>query len=62
MKVKATEANSYPAGVRWSGGKVREIKVAKGEKLPAWLEVVKEPKAKAKAKANTDEAADSAKG
>ena len=64
MKVKATEANSYPAGVRWSVGKVREIKVAKGEKLPAWLEVVKEPKAKAKAKAkaNTDEAADSAKG
>jgi len=57
MKVKAAKAGSYPPGIRWSVGKVRDIVLAKGEELPKWLEVVKEPKAKAtkKAKAKTEE-------
>ena len=48
MKVRATEANSYPPGVRWAVGKVRDIEIADGDVLPVWLVPVK---AKAKTKA-----------
>ena len=51
MKVRATEANSYPPGVRWSVGKVRDIESPDGDDLPAWLVPVKASKAKTKAKA-----------
>jgi hypothetical protein len=51
MKVRATEANSYPPGVRWSVGKVRDIEIPDGGALPAWLVPVKAAKAK-KAKAS----------
>lgn len=53
MKVRATEANSYPAGVRWAVGKVRDIEIPDGDDLPAWLVPVKASKAKAKAKTAT---------
>jgi hypothetical protein len=57
MKVRATEANSYPPGVRWAVGKVREIEIQDGEDLPAWLVPVKASKAKA-SKAKASEPAD----
>lgn len=47
MKVRATQAGSWPAGVRWSIGKVRDLQVPKGEELPTWLVEVK-PKKKTK--------------
>lgn len=49
MKVKATRAGTWPAGCHWSAGKVRDITLAKGDELPAWLAEVKATK-KAKAK------------
>mgnify|MGYP003149174310 CR=1 FL=1 len=49
MKVKATEANTWPAGCHWSVGKEREITLAKGDELPGWLVEVKATK-KVKAK------------
>ena len=47
MKVRATQEGSWPAGVRWSIGKVRDLQVPKGEELPTWLVEVK-PKKKTK--------------
>jgi hypothetical protein len=58
MIVKATENAEYPAGVRWTVGKVRDITLADGEKLPKWLVQVKpskKPKAKKHQPAKTDE-------
>ena len=57
MLLKATEANEWPAGVRWSVGKQREIEVPKGAEIPDWLVQVKDKKSKAKkAAAKSDEA------
>ncbi len=57
MLLKATEANEWPAGVRWSVGKQREIEVPKGAEIPEWLVQVKDKKSKAKkAAAKSDEA------
>ena len=48
MLLKATEANEWPAGLRWSVGKTREIVVGDETEVPDWLVEVKAKKSKGK--------------
>ena len=48
MLLQATEANEWPAGLRWSVGKTREIEVDETTEIPAWLVEVKAKKSKGK--------------
>lgn len=41
MKLKATSSGTWPIGVHWTTGEVREIDVEKGVELPAFLVEVK---------------------
>ena len=56
MKVQANKAGTFPAGVHWSAGKVREIAVEDGVELPEWLVEVKATKGKAKKAAKPSKA------
>lgn len=59
MKLQATESGTWPPGLTWSVGKVRDIELPTDAEPPAWLVPVKATKAKAKGKAKaTDTAID----
>ena len=53
MKVRATRPGTWPAGVHWSEGKVRDLDLGDDKDLPAWLVEVKPGKAKTKTKTKT---------
>lgn len=46
MRVRATRSGEYPAGIHWTPGKVRDVALADGDQLPAWLVPVPEAKPK----------------
>ena len=45
MKLQATQRGTWPGGVHWPPGEVREIDVPEDAEVPAWLVA---PKAKKK--------------
>tara|TARA_Y100001938_G_scaffold98373_1_gene134615 strand:- start:191 stop:370 length:180 start_codon:yes stop_codon:yes gene_type:complete len=48
MKLEATSSGTWPNGVHWTTGEVREIDVEKGVELPTFLVEVKVKTKKAK--------------
>jgi hypothetical protein len=46
MKLKAERTAEWPTGLHWTPGEIRDVQVAEGTEIPAWLVVVKATKAK----------------